>query len=339
MGYGFEELNCLNCKDDHLNNILYIKKQNNNEISNGDVTLKDEFYNYIKNLEDETSSKPKINLIKNLKTPNKKKNFSFLDETGFSNLLCDIEEFSSLDDDELKIQKIPNFIIDNTKKINNFKYLDKNNIDRYNDSTTFVSINKNYRDSFDTTKINTLYSESNGIKDLDNEQLNSASKNLITTSKSSKISKRNVFDLDMHKKLKNIRKDRESYFRCLQEYFLDKNSDKSQIFTKKFVNNNLSTDFRIMYIKKKINDVFSVNKSRSNVISEINNKNVRKSCDYSKTYDDEEKADKNYNNKLILSIDNQIKEKNYSFIEFNKKNILNNEIYSNLRKIKMQNKK
>ena len=94
-----------------------------------------------------------------------------------------------------------------------------------------------------------------------------------------------------------------------------------------------------MYIKKKIIDVFSVNKSRSNVISEINNKNVRKSFDYSKTYDDEEKEDKNYNNKLILSTDNQIKDKNYSFIEFNKKNILNNEIYSNLRKIKMQNKK
>lgn len=329
MGAGIEALNCMNCKGIILKNILQTKKENTNE-SSGSETLKDEFYNGLKDFNGENTKKPIIDSLKSINLLNEKpKAPYFLDQPDFFNLLSSIEESPPINDDKFKIEKITNFIIDNKKTDYSGKNSEKNwnCIDRYNDSSLFISINKNFGDSIDKSNLNNFFSDNSEIKNLDNEQLNNISKNLISTSKSIKVNKNSVFDFEIYNKLANIRKNRKYYFRCLEEYFLDKSTSNSQISTKR-VTTNLSTNFKKIYIKKKMNDTFSVNCSTSS-ISKTNNKSSSKYYIYSKTSlnDDEEKTDKSNNNKLLCHTDNKIQ-----------KNYLNKEIYSNFRKINTQQK-
>ena len=339
MGGEFDSLNCLNCKEVLLKNVLDTKKENNKNF-NEDETLKDEFCKCIKDFKVVNTKKQKANSIKNIKiSSSKKRNTYYLDQPDFFNLLSDIEEFSSKDEEKLKIEKVTNLAIDNKRAEDNCKFSDKNcnYIDRYNDSSVFVSINKNFGDSIDTTKINNLYSDYNEIKDVDNEQLNSITKNLVSTSKSSKFSKSNVLDVDISNKLANIRKNHKYYFKCLEEYFLDKPSNKNHISTKKGVNNS-STDFKTVYTRKKMNDTFSGNTTTSN-ISKGNNRTCFKYYQDKKNAlnDDEEKNNPN-NNKLLWSTDNRTKEKKNFCVNFNKTAYLNNKVYSNYRKINFKNK-
>ena len=106
MGAGIEALNCMNCKGIILKNILQTKKENTNE-SSGSETLKDEFYNGLKDFNGENTKKPIIDSLKSINLLNEKpKAPYFLDQPDFFNLLSSIEESPPINDDKFKIEKI-----------------------------------------------------------------------------------------------------------------------------------------------------------------------------------------------------------------------------------------